>query len=88
MELLPALPYTTLIEEYILYAIAFVAAAAASNAIMLLNVGYDDESEVKFADRISMFVSGFLWIWVWHPLCMPDWHYCTRDFSACPNPSF
>ena len=61
MELLPALPYTTFMEEYILYAIGFVAAVAASNSIMLTNVGYDDEEHVKEADRYSMWASFALW---------------------------
>lgn len=77
MELLPALPYTTLIEEYILYAIAFVAAVAASNSIMLTNIGYDDEDRVKLADLYSMWASAILWLFVRAVLRIPvdvPWH--------------
>eukprot|EP00037_Helgoeca_nana_P018466 m.176710 g.176710 ORF g.176710 m.176710 type:complete len:83 (+) comp24455_c0_seq8:2018-2266(+) len=77
MELLPALPYTTLIEEYILYAIAFVAAVAASNSIMLTNIGYDDEDRVKLADWYSMWASAILWLFVRAVLRIPvdvPWH--------------
>jgi len=64
MDLLPPLPYSSFIEMYIMYAIGFVAAVAATNSIMLTNIGYDDEEEVRRADRYSMVVSGVLWLFL------------------------
>jgi len=81
MDMLPQLPYVTLIEEYVLGALGFVAVVAGHNSVMIWAPGIkDNEDALRTADRYSLIFSCVCWL-ILHVWVYVEWRFTKRDLG-------